>query len=329
MTKREENYGLFLDLMDLVIWLGGSYTGITVAQIMERYGVARRTVERMLNAVANYFGGDFEERREGVQKFFKLRAQRLDAVTLNSFTEEELAAFPAAVQALRRNNLDTQARALEGAGAKLRSLLKLKPAKAADLEDLLRFEGLALRPGPRRLYDEALVRTLREALMSFRQVRITYDRQGRLSDFILIPLGFLYGERQRYLVARHAYGHPEGEPRYFILSRIRAVEKLEADFEEDPSFSLADYAARSFGVFQEEPFEVEWLFSPEAADEAENYQFHPSQEISRHPDGSLTVRFTAGGRLEMAWHLVTWGRQVKVVKPAHFWETVRKHLPEF
>jgi predicted DNA-binding transcriptional regulator YafY len=32
-------------------------------------------------------------------------------------------------------------------------------------------------------------------------------------------------------------------------------------------------------------------------------------------DGSVTVRFTAGGWLEMAWHLYQWGAQVEVIAP--------------
>jgi predicted DNA-binding transcriptional regulator YafY len=325
MPKRGENYGQFLDLLELTMWLTESASGVSLAEIAGRFGVTRRTAERMRDALANYFGGDFEERREGPQKYFKLRSRRLDPVTLASITEEELAAFPTAVQALRRSNLAAPAEALERAGVKLRSLLKMKAAKAADLEELLKFEGLALRPGPRLKYDEAVVGILREALRSFRQVKITYlGSQGRPWDSVLIPLGFLYGERQHYLVARYADGRLAGQIRHFALSRIQGVEKLAADFEEDPGFDLAAHAARSFGAFQEEPFEVEWLFSPAVAAEAENYLFHPSQEMSRRPDGGLLVRFTAGGRLEMAWHLYTWGREVKVLKPADFWET----LPE-
>ena len=33
-------------------------------------------------------------------------------------------------------------------------------------------------------------------------------------------------------------------------------------------------------------------------------------------DGSLLVRFRAGGKLEMCWHLFTWGEHVEVVEPA-------------
>ncbi len=329
------DYGQLEKILKLALMLGESATGLTVDQIADNLEVSPRTAQRMRDAVDSCFKGRIAwDRREDGKKYFRLRTPKLDTLALAdlaAFSEEVLAAFPTAVQALRQSNLSAQAEALDRAGARLRVLLnRERPTRAADLEDLLRYEGLARRPGPSRSYDEAVVGSLREALRSFHQVKILYvGREDPAQEFTLIPLGFLYGERQHYLVASHADRYDSGKPHHFIISRIQDVKKLEADFEEDPDFNLADHAARSFGVYQEEPFEVEWLFSPKAADEAENYIFHPSQEMSRHADGSLTVRFTAGGRLEMAWHLCTWGREVKVVKPADFWASVRKHLPEF
>jgi predicted DNA-binding transcriptional regulator YafY len=323
-------YGKFQDMLKLAEIMQG--TALSLDDIADRAEVDRRTAERIRDALRDCFGEDFLELpREEPQKYFKIRSRRLDQFTLStlaSFTDEELAAFPTAVAILRRDGLAAQADILERALIKVKSLVKPDRRLDLNLEDLMKFEGLALRPGPKLAYDEGMVHTLREAMRAFRQVKISYVREGRPEDYMLIPMGFLYGERQHYLVARHADGYKK-EPHHFILSRIRAVEILEEVFEEDKNFSLAAHAARSFGVFQEEPFEVEWLFSPEAAAEAEKFLFHPSQEMSRNADGSLTVRFTAGARLEMAWHLCTWGRQVKVVKPAGFWESVRERLPEF
>lgn len=37
--------------------------------------------------------------------------------------------------------------------------------------------------------------------------------------------------------------------------------------------------------------------------------------MTEEEDGSLTVRFTASGHLEMAWHLYMWGDGVKVLAP--------------
>jgi hypothetical protein len=60
---------------------------------------------------------------------------------------------------------------------------------------------------------------------------------------------------------------------------------------------------------------VEWRFAPSAADVARTFIFHPDQQVQDEADGSLTVRFTAGGWLEMAWHLYQWGDVVEVIAP--------------
>ena len=65
---------------------------------------------------------------------------------------------------------------------------------------------------------------------------------------------------------------------------------------------------------------MEWLFDKEVADEAEKYIFHPSQKLKRNKDGSLTVTFRAGGKVEMDWHLYTWGDHVKVIKPTAWYD---------
>ena len=93
------------------------------------------------------------------------------------------------------------------------------------------------------------------------------------------------------------------------------VEPTAHAFTRRKNFSLQKFAERSFGVFQEEPFDVVWRFSPEAAADARQFLFHPTQKLEDQHDGSLIVRFHAGGLLEMCWHLFTWGREVEVVKP--------------
>ena len=37
--------------------------------------------------------------------------------------------------------------------------------------------------------------------------------------------------------------------------------------------------------------------------------------MEENADGTLTVRFTAGGIDEMCWHLVTWGESVTIEQP--------------
>ncbi|MCY4469004.1 MAG: WYL domain-containing protein [Thiotrichales bacterium] len=81
---------------------------------------------------------------------------------------------------------------------------------------------------------------------------------------------------------------------------------------------------RVVGTFQERPVDVVLRFDAGAAPDAAAFLFHPDQVIEEHRDGSLTVRFRAGGIDEMCWHLFTWGESVTIEKPA--W--LRKRLSE-
>jgi predicted DNA-binding transcriptional regulator YafY len=50
----------------------------------------------------------------------------------------------------------------------------------------------------------------------------------------------------------------------------------------------------------------------------------PRRTLSDEPDGSLTVRFRAGGFLEMAHHLMTWGPSVTIVAPKALEDRMRE-----
>lgn len=77
---------------------------------------------------------------------------------------------------------------------------------------------------------------------------------------------------------------------------------------------MQEWLSESFGIWREEPFDVEWRFLPEVAEDAATYLFHPKQEAEFLKDGSLLVRFRAGGRQEMEWYLYRWVDTVEVEK---------------
>ena len=123
--------------------------------------------------------------------------------------------------------------------------------------------------------------------------------------------GVLYGNRA-FLVGRTDW---TDEPRLWRLDRVRDARVREKTFERDSDFDLRSYAERSFGTFQEDPFEVVPCFNEDAARDAGNFLFHPTQTSDWNEDGTITVRFRAGGIDEMCWHLVTRGESVTVEEP--------------
>ncbi len=141
----------------------------------------------------------------------------------------------------------------------------------------------------------------------------------------MAPLGFLYGHRH-YLVAIQ---EGRAKPQFFSLPSISKL-KLELEsFERDPNFVLKDFVSTSFGVFEEPPSNVVWRFSAEAAPMARTFVFHHTQEFETQADGSLIVRFHAGGLLEMAWHLLSWGRHVEVIEPQRLRSLMPEVLPDW
>ena len=162
---------------------------------------------------------------------------------------------------------------------------------------------------------------LRDAIKASRKVKFHYVARssGRSSRQIVDPYGVLYGNRT-YLV-----GHADwaDEPRLWSLADVSKACITSEFFVRDPEFDLQQFAERSFGAFQQPPVDVVLRFEPGAARDAATFLFHPSQTLARNENGSLTVRFRAGGLDEMCWHLFTWGTGVTVEEPAELRERLR------
>ena len=171
-----------------------------------------------------------------------------------------------------------------------------------------------MRPGPRPSLDRDLLARLREAITTSRIVEVRYLSQstGRHSRQRIEPYGLLYGNRP-FLVGRTDWSDAM---RLWRLANMSEAHVTSETFTRDPDFNLEAYARRSFGTFQEKPVDVVLRFTPEAKRDASAFLFHPSQTMEENDDGTLTVRFTAGGIDEICWHLVTWGGSVTVEEPA-------------
>ena len=302
-------------VLQLALEMQASHMGLSLMEIEQRFGVGRRTAMRMRDAILRNFP-QAEEVSTG-ERTKRWRIPRGVMDRLVTFSAEELATLETAAKLFERDNLEDQAAAVAGLSAKLRSLMR--PAQALrvepDLEALLEAEGLALRPGPKPRIRPLVLEDLRRAIKAGRQVELHYRnrRNRRLNWRRVHPYGFLHGHRH-YLVAYHVH-HKANHVTLFSLPNIEQVRLSDELFERDPGFSLQDFANRSFGVFQEEPIGVVWRFSPKAARDAADFQFHPDQVLEKQKDGSLIVRFSAGSSLEMAWHLYCWGDQVEVLEP--------------
>jgi predicted DNA-binding transcriptional regulator YafY len=301
-------------LLRLALHLAGTRTGMTMDEIAQFLEVSRRTAERLRDSLAELFPA-----LEGWEDDGRIKRWRLPGSALVGLSEprpETVAAVELSARECELRGEPDRAARLRDAAATLRALMRPGALTKAepDIEALMQAEGIAMRPGPRPIIASGVLANIRRAILGMQLIVVRYkaERDEGPATRILCPYGILYGGRG-WLVA-----HVENLPdmRLWRLDRIASVDLLDRNFDRQQDFSLSQYASQSFGVFQEEPQSVVLRFSSHAAADAENWLFHPTQTMQREHDGSLIVRFQAGGMLEICWHLFIWGDQVQVMSPS-------------
>lgn len=324
MSKAEDlkgqPYATASKLLDLARMLVASRAGLTIKEMAEYLGCSRRVAQRYRGALQSIFTGQLTEVRTdiGTHGEKRWRIEPTDVLTRVGPTADELAVLHNSIRMLEEGGHLPQAGLLRSLAGKIEAAQKSidRVRVEADLERLLEAEGIAQRPHPHQRINIESAGQLREAIKASRKVILHYTARstGRKSKPLVTPYGFLLGHRQ-YLVAFNL--HPD-QKRYltYVLENIERVDILDETFERDEQFSLSGFASRSFGVWHDpQPIDVELRFSPAAAADARTFHFHPSQQISDEPDGSVTVTFRASGMLEMCWHIFTWGENVEIVEP--------------
>lgn len=307
---------------------------ITYAFLIAKYGITRRTAHRWIHELR--LALPLEERRnhEGrivfqvdrhaawFRSLVRLPPQDRDFTALRKATELlEANQFQQEVAQLRhlRKVMEEALRESQRIQEreKQKNLAGLSDAVVTNAENMARALGVAARPTPRVRVPPQTDESLRVALLKERRLEFDYtNAAGRRRTRRVSPVGILYGGRPCLV------GRIEGHRNLvqFRLDRMENVRVL-GGYEPVDDEAFHAYVGQLFGAFQEPPFEVEWRFHP-SAPEVDKWIFHPSQKLVREKDGAIVVRFTAGGRDDMARHVIGWWDWIEVIKPDSLRERV-------
>ncbi|MEO1688975.1 MAG: WYL domain-containing protein [Pseudomonadota bacterium] len=311
------------DLLRLARLAAARRDGVSLDDIRAEFEVSHRTAQRMTDALETVFAGvsfrDGEDRR---------RRWRVEDPALERFhprRETAIEALDVAAGTAGEEGRLRHARALGDIREALLARLLARDAlrSETDAEAVLSALSHIARPGPRVALDPDVTDAVIEALRGPFRLRVVYGEPDA-APRVLEPHGLLLGHRS-YLVARQT--GRDDTLRNFRMDRIHIAKCLDESFALAASFSLEDYAAKAFGVWQDpqQCGEVVWRYRPEAAARAAEFRFHPRQSLEPQPDGALVVRFHAAGWLEIAWHLYQWGDAVEVLHPPELRAMVEGH----
>jgi predicted DNA-binding transcriptional regulator YafY len=300
-------------LLQLALRLSENEIGRSLEELAADLGVGRRTVERMRDALKSVFGDELRYRddEDGARRFFLAKIPPRFVRP----TADELADLQVAARLLRASGHDARAASLDSLATKLAAVTASSERRRLppDVEALVEAEAVAASVGPGPNVDPTVMATFREAILKGRRLRFVYKPRRRVVERVtLSPLGLVFGRRPQLVGLR-----PRAqEPSQYRTDRIFKIVVDDTTFAKPEGFSIADYAARSFGTGQADAEQhVVLRFDPKAAPDAENWHFHPTQAITHEPDGGLRVELRCRGMLELAWHLFTWGPNVEIQAP--------------
>ena len=307
-------YERLKDIVTLAIRMQGLRGGLTLDDIQAEFGVSRRTAERMRDAVEGAFApletvecGD--NKRHG-----RLRSDALRRLV--PLSAEELAELGSAADTLERTGFEPRAAALRELDTKLRATQHTDSLERieGDIEALVQAEGLAMRPRPQAAPRQGPAHAPARGHCHLpHRPRSATCRSPRTGGAASASSPTACSTATAPSCSDERTG--KHDMRLWRLGYMSEARVTGGTFTRDPAFHLEAYARRSFGTFQEEPVDVVLCLAAEAKRDAAAFLFHPSQSVKECDDGTLTVRFTAGGIDEMCWHLVTWGESVTVEQP--------------
>lgn len=166
-----------------------------------------------------------------------------------------------------------------------------------------------------RFYD-----VLEKAISASSRIRLKYDSiKSGATERTVDPYFIIFRGRAFYFVG---YCHLREEFRTFRISRVSDVEILPDSFLRDSSIQPETYFEGSWGIFSDEPVEVEVVFTGAAAKVVQSATHHPDEKVE--PLGAESVRYTVTtrGAQEIQRWILGFGDEAEVQAPSELRENL-------
>ena len=314
IMQDKPRYSRISDILDLAIFMSSKFNGVTIKDIEERYNVSRRTAERMRDSLTCIFPQIDEIKTDDIQKHWGYTNYSISHFV--SFSPKEIAN----IEQLQRRTTNLEMKAELNKTVEKIKTLNNKFSMEENIELYMQTEGYAVRQMPQYKMSPTIMELIRYAIQNSKMLIGIYHEKERLIE----PLGLIYGEKI-YLIAKEK---AKGNEIYtFLLHKFQDLKLTDKSFDRG-DFNLQEYTNKSFGVYHGEILDVKLSFSPELAEEASKYNFHPTQKGKFEKDGSYTLTFKASGSKEIIWHVFKWGAGCKIIAPKSLKDEYKRYLEE-
>jgi predicted DNA-binding transcriptional regulator YafY len=292
--------------------------GWTISELADELEVSQKTIRRDL-ATFTTVGFPIEVTR-GI---YGRKSYRLDPAWGNpefAFTFDEALALY-----LGRKFLQPLDSTLVGEAAE-RALAKIRASLGSQVLQYLDHVGDAFYQTSFGVTDYASHAEILDLLLvgieDRRVVRITYQSQRATEPvtYDVHPYRLARHQGSLYLIGLKVC---EAEVRTWRVDRIEAAEVTRSGFTVPGDQDLDARFASSFGIYDGSgEVRVRLRISPSRARYVREKQWHPSQQITDHRDGSLTIEFLVFETVELKSWILSFGQDAEVLEPARLRQAI-------
>jgi proteasome accessory factor B len=294
---------------------------ITVRDLMETFGVSRRTVYNDLRALEDAGVPIYSEPGpEGEARWRLFPAAKHTTLTL---TVGQILSLNLARHVLSflhgtdlHGELSTVIKRMgQGLSPKLRRFMEALERKMA-----------VVHVGPKSYADKLdTLNDLLTGLLYDELVEVWYRPPGkRVRKHLVEPYSLLVYAESLYLIC---YSRTRKEQRTFAVDRITRSRWLRGErFSYPEDYRPDRFTDGSFGVTGGEPVDVEILFDKEEAPYVKERTWHPSQSFSKAKGGKLRMRLRVSSTPELLVWLVGRSAGMEIVNPPELRGRVRQIL---
>lgn len=302
-VRQSERMARVLSVLNL-IQSRGRYNAKAIAEELE---VSERTVFRDLEVLE--FSGVpwyFDEQNQ----CYRVRPDfRFPTLAL---TEEEAMGQALATTLTKTAGLNIG----EGAAPTTRKLTATSPE---EIKEILADASQVMEAFDLKFVDhskhQSTIKTVQSALLKGKQLTGVYESPYEETSVKLVihPYRLCLIKRSWYII-----GHLHGETaaKTLRVTRFKTLRMLDQPSTVPDDFNLRQHFGNAWALYRgETSYDIELRFTPEAAQIVTETEWHQTQQVRKHRDGSITMTFTVDGLEEILRWILTWTGQVTIVKP--------------
>ena len=300
--------------LDILRELASRHLGASIQELVERFGVTRRTIERDLNDLSE---AGFPLYIEKIDRRNYWNLTSTSTVPPLNFPVSELIALTYITGILEGTPFK---------GEFSKTLNRIRTTLPEKMGAFL--EQAAYHPhirGQKAQVSSQVFAMAHRAITERRICNVTYRAiaTGQSKTYSIIPFRFLYHYDGVYLLCRN--------PNYDNLltlaaERIQELEVTTQSFEDSIDSNVEEQLHQAFGVVLESPIPVRVRFTASQAPYIKQRIWHPSQEIEELDDGTIVLSFQAGGMYEIKSWILSHGASAEVLAPASLREEIIEEI---